>query len=328
MRKPHIYIHRAGDWYGLYMNAENETALREFATVTSGGTRTEPILPDAMIAQLRGVDGILSLNGIGSQEITTDVLHAVGTVRVAAVSHWWHNNHNPARAMWEAAGVTVIDASDPCTEAVVEWVVGTAIIGLRRLTDFDRALKSGSLWAEPGRRNALLVGEAVIGLIGVGRIGRLAAQHFRAFGATVIAYDPFLSDADAAALGIRKVSLEEALRTADVISLHMAVTDATRAMIGAREFGWIKDGAIFINSARSALLDSEAFVAELRKGRFCASLDVYDSEPLPLDDPLRSLDNVSLTPHIAGDTTGMFLRCGANAITRLREYFAAHPVEG
>ncbi len=325
MPKPHIYIHRAGDWYGLYMNAENETRLRQFAEVTSGGTRTEPVPPEEMIAQLQGVDGILSLNGLGAQEITTDVLKAVGTVKVAAVSHWWHTNHNPARAMWEAAGVTVIDASDPCTEAVVEWVVGTAIMGLRRLTYYNDALKSGSLWAEPGRRNALLVGEAVIGLIGVGRIGRLAAQHFRSFGASVIAYDPFLSDRDAAALGIRTVSLEEALRTADVISMHMAVTDVTRRMLGAREFGWIKDGAIFINSARSALLDTEAFVAELRKGRFHAYLDVYDTEPLPLDDPLRALDNVFLTPHIAGDTTGMFLRCGANAIERLREFFAAQP---
>jgi phosphoglycerate dehydrogenase-like enzyme len=324
--KPHIYIHRAGDWYSLYMNAENEIALRTFADVTSAGTRTEPVPPEEMIGQLQGVDGILSLNGLGSQEITTEVLQSVGAVKVAAVSHWWHTNHNPARAMWQAAGVEVIDASDPCTAAVVEWVVGTAIMALRRLTDFNHALKSGSLWAEPGRRNALLVGEAVIGLIGVGRIGRIVSQHFRSFGATVIAYDPFLSEEDAQTLGIRKASLEEALRTADVISMHMAVTDVTRKMLGAREFGWIKDGAIFINSARSALLDTEAIVVELRKGRFRAYLDVYDTEPLPLDDPLRSLDNAFLTPHIAGDTTGMFLRCGANAIERLREYFAAHPV--
>jgi phosphoglycerate dehydrogenase-like enzyme len=111
------------------------------------------------------------------------------------------------------------------------------------------------------------------------------------------------------------------LTTADVISLHMAVTDATRGMLGAREFGLIKEGAVFINSARSAILDSEALVAALRTNRFHAFLDVYDTEPLPLDDPLRSLPNAFITPHIAGDTTGMFIRCGRIAIERLREYF-------
>ncbi|MCA1725620.1 MAG: hypothetical protein LC748_15490 [Thermomicrobia bacterium] len=235
MPKPHIYVHRAGDWYGLYMNADNEARLREFATVTSGGTRTEPYAPGELIHALQGVDGILSLNGIGATEITTDVLAAVGTVRAIAISHWWHSGHVPAREMWEAAGVAVIDASDATTEAVVEWVLGAALIGVRRMVEFDRRLKSGDLWAEPGRRDAGLLGESVVGLIGAGRVGRVAAERFRAFGATLIAYDPFLSDGDARAHGIRRVSLNDLLATADVISLHMAVSDATRGMLGARE---------------------------------------------------------------------------------------------
>ncbi len=104
----------------------------------------------------------------------------------------------------------------------------------------------------------------------------------------------------------------------------MAVTDATRGMLGAREFGLIKEGAVFINSARSAILDSDALVAELRNNRFHAFLDVYDTEPLPLDDPLRSLPNAFITPHIAGDTNSMFVRCGRIAIERLRDYFASN----
>jgi len=322
--KPHIYIHRAADWYGLYMDAENEARLREFAEVFSSGTRTEPYTPGELIPELRRVDGILSLNGIGATEITTDVLNAVGSVKVIAISHWWHGGHVPARAMWEAAGVTVIDASDATTEAVVEWVIGAALIGVRRLVEFDRRLKSGDRWAEPGRRNAGLLGESVVGLIGAGRVGRVAAERFNTFGAILIAYDPFLSDDDARRLGIRRVALDELLATADVISLHMAVSDATRGMLGAREFARIKDGAVFINAARSALLDTPALVTELRKNRFHAFLDVYDTEPLPLDDPLRSLDNAFLTPHIAGDTVGMFHRCARIAIERLRAYFESY----
>ncbi len=321
MRTSHIYIHRAAEWYTLYMDAANEVRLRAFATVTTGGERAQPYTPAELTHELAGVDGILSLNGIGATEITTDVLNAVGTVKVAAVSHWWHGGHVPASAMWRAAGVEVIDASDATTEAVVEWVIGAAIMGVRRLVHYDRALKSGSLWAEPGRRNAGLLGQSVVGLIGAGRVGRAAARQFRHFGAPLIAYDPFLSAEDAAAYGIRRVALDELLATADVISLHMAVTDATTRMLGAREFARIKDGAVFVNSARSALYDTEALVAELRRGRFAAFIDVYDTEPLPLDDPLRTLPNAFITPHIAGDTNGMFLRCGRIAIERLRDWF-------
>lgn len=322
MAKPHIYIHRAAEWYPLYMTAENEARLRAFATVTSAGTRAEPLPADALIAEMRGADGILSLNGIGATEITTEALDAVGTVKVAAIAHWWHGGHVPAQAMWRAAGVAVIDASDATTDAVVEWVIGAALIGVRRMVEFNDLLKSGSLWAEPGRRNAGLLGESVVGLVGVGRVGRVAAERFRAFGATLIGYDPFLSDEDARALGIRRVALDDLLQTADVVSLHMAVTDATRKMLGAREFGLLKDGAVFINSARSAILDTDALVAALRTNRFRAFLDVYDTEPLPLDDPLRALPNAFITPHIAGDTNGMFARCGRIAIDRLRDYFA------
>lgn len=327
MTKPHIYIHRcateAANWYPFYMNDANESSLRAWATVTSDGTRVTPLTVDELTARLSGVDGVLSLNGIGSQEITTDVLRSVGTVNVFSVSHWWHTNHNPARQAWEAAGATVIDASDVCTDAVVEWVIGTALMATRRLDEFNRRLHAGESWAEPGRRAAKMLGQSMIGLVGVGRIGRAVTAHFRAFGAQVIGYDPFLSADEAQSLGIRLAPLEEVLRTADIVSLHMAVSDATRRMIGTRELAWLKDGAILLNSARAALLDPDALVAALGENRFRAFLDVYDTEPLPLDDPLRALPNAFLTPHIAGDTNDMFLGCGRLAIERLREYFGA-----
>ncbi len=319
--RPHIYIQRVGEWYPLYMDPENEAGLRAFATVASRGDRREPLSAEDLIRDLQGVDGILSLNGLGAPEITTEVLRATGTVKVSVIAHWWHGGHTPARAMWQAAGVEVVDASDATTEAVVEWVVGAVLMGVRRLVEYDRALKTGSLWAEPRRRDAGLLAESVVGLVGVGRVGRVVARRLQPFGSTLIGYDAYLSEEEARALGVRLAGLEDLLRTADVVSLHLPVTDETRGMLGARELGWIKDGATLINSARAALLDEEALVAELRKGRFRAFLDVFHEEPLPLEHPFRSLDNCFITPHIAGDTKGMFLRCGRLAIARLREYF-------
>ena len=318
MNKPIVYVHRLGPWYSLYMNDDNQALLRSFADVVSGGTREEPMSPEELVRAMRGARGILSLNGIGATEITTEVLQEVGTVRVAVISHWWHVLHDEARRMWEAAGVQVIDASDANNEAVAEWTVAAALMGVRRLLEFDRALKAGSPWAEP-RREAGLLSESVVGLIGLGRVGRCVARLLRSFGATVVAYDAYVSERDAAEMGVRLVPLEELMRTVDVISFHLPVTAETRGMFGARELSWIRDGAVVINSARAAILDDAAFLAEVRKARFAVFLDVFAVEPLPLDHPFRSMDQVFITPHIAGDNGSMFVRCGRMAIEALRD---------
>jgi len=302
------------------MSEENEARLREFADVTTPSDQEEPLSGEELIEGLQGVDAILSLNGTGADEITTDVLRAVGSVKVAAISHWWHGSHCKAKPMWEDAGVEVIDASDGNNEAVAEWCLGVAIMGARRLLDFGRALKSGDLWAEP-RREVGLLSESVVGLVGLGRVGRIFARHLLSIGATVLAYDKYVTAEEGEALGVKMVPLEEALGSADIVSFHLPVTDETRGMIGAEELATIRDGAVVINSARTAILDNDAFIAELRKGRFRAFLDVFHQEPLPLDDPLRSMENVFITPHIAGDNGPMFIRCGRMAIDALREWF-------
>ena len=320
MRKPHIYVHRAGKLYSMYMNADNEARLRQFATVTTEGSRSDPVPPEELTQSLKDVDGILSLNGTGATEITTEVLQAVGMVKVAVISHWWHGSHDKARVMWKAAGVEVIDASDGNNQAVAEYTVAAIIMGVRRLPEFDRALKSGELWGEERGRSGL-VSESTVGLLGLGRVGKWVARYLQPMGACIIAYDKYVSKEEAQNVGVRLVSLEELLRTADVVSFHLPVTDETRGMIGAREVNWIKDDAVVINAGRTAVLDNEAFRNELAKKRFRAFLDVFDEEPLPLNSPLRSMDNVFITPHIAGYSDAMFIRCGQIAIDGLRNYF-------
>ena len=322
MHKPRIFIHRIGSWYSKYMDEANENRLRAFAEVVSSGTREEPENPAELVEKLRGVDGILSLNGNGAAEITAEVLKAAGgTVRVAAISHWFHGCHEEAVEQWREAGVEVIDASDANSEAVVEWTVAAAVMGVRRLLEFDRSLKSGETWV-PDRDRYTLLCESLVGLVGLGRIGRLAARTFNALGARVIGFDPAVSEETAARLGVELVSLAELFGTADVVSLHLPVTDTTKGMIGASELSLLKEGAVFINSARAAVVDEKAFSEEIAKGRFTVFLDVFHEEPLPQDHPFRSMDHVFLTPHIAGDNGGMFRRCGRTAIHRLQEFFA------
>jgi phosphoglycerate dehydrogenase-like enzyme len=303
------------------MPPENEALLRSFADIAHGGQGRDPVPPDQVVASMQGASAILSLNGSGAMDVTTEVLNRVGTVQVAVISHWFHGLHERARQMWEAAGVEVIDASDANTEAVAEWTLAAMLMGVRRLLEYDRELKAGSAWAEPRHRAGLLC-ESLIGLVGLGRIGQQVARLLRAFDATVIAYDPYVPQQVAVDTGVRLLPLKELMRTADVISFHLPVTDATREMFGAREFSWIKDGAVAVNSARNALFRDPDFVAEVQTGRFAAFLDVFEVEPPSPDHPFRSLENVFITPHIAGDNGPMFARCGRKAIDALRANLA------
>ena len=177
MAKPRVYIHRLL-WcpYERYMDAENEESLASFAEVINDGNRPDPLPPAEMAERLKGVNGILSLNGSCAGEITREVLEKVGTVEAASISHYWDQYHEIVPG-WEEAGVEVLDASDPCSEAVAEWALGAMIAGLRKFDVYDRRMKSGESW--PDYRAAGQLNGSIVGLVGVGRVGRIVAEYPR-----------------------------------------------------------------------------------------------------------------------------------------------------
>jgi phosphoglycerate dehydrogenase-like enzyme len=326
MAEPRVYIHRVL-WcpYDRYMDEENEEALESFADVVNHGEMAEPLPSEELAKALKGCNGILSLNGSCAGEITVDVLQEAGTVEVASISHYWEQYHSVVPG-WEEAGVEVLDASDPCSEAVAEWTLGAMIAGLRKFDVFDRRMKGGENWPDYGAAGQL--NGSTVGLIGVGRVGRIVAEYLEPFDVEVLAYDPYMDEDEAEDLQIELVELDTVLTESDVVSLHARVTQETKGMIGARELALMQDGSLFVNSARMALVDADALREELAKKRFRAYLDVFEPEPPPDDDILRTLDNVVMTPHVAGTTPLMFLRCGAAAIEALREYFSVREAFG
>ena len=142
-----------------------------------------------------------------------------------------------------------------------------------------------------------------IGIIGMGRIGARVAQRCQAFNMTVIAHDPYLSDEIAHELKVKRVDLSELLAEADFITLHAALTPKTEAMINAQAISQMKKGVYLINIARGALIDETALIEGLQSGKIAgAALDVFAHEPLDPDSPLRQMDNVVITPHLAAST--------------------------
>lgn len=164
-----------------------------------------------------------------------------------------------------------------------------------------------------------------IGLVGASHVGRCTIELLRPYEMEIAVADPYLDDAEAQRLGVARMELDELCAWCDVLSLHAPDIPATRRMIGAPQLALLRDGAVLINTARGALVDHEALLAELANGRIFAVLDVTDPEPLPEDSTLRRLPNVMLTPHLAGAVGGEVIRLTDLAVEEVRRFANGEP---
>ncbi|HEX6053786.1 MAG TPA: phosphoglycerate dehydrogenase [Gemmatimonadaceae bacterium] len=198
-------------------------------------------------------------------------------------------------------GIAVLTAPAGNTISAAELTLALMLALLRRVPAADRSMKAGQ-WDRKSFSGTELYGKT-LGLVGAGRIGGEVAKRARAFGMTVIAYDPFLIAERAQALGIERAELEDVLRRADVVSLHVPLTEATAGLVGDRELALMKPSAVIVNAARGGVVSEDAIARAIREKRIAgAALDVFEQEPLPADHPLRTLDNVVLTPHLGAST--------------------------
>lgn len=179
----------------------------------------------------------------------------------------------------------------------------------KRGLEYDRATRTGN-WKLRDTFGATELSGKTLLLLGFGRIGREVAKRAQPFGMTVMAYDPYVRDAAMQAARVVPVAkLDEALPIADYVSVHMPMTPETRGIIGARALGLMKPSAIVISTARGGLVDEAALVEALKTRRIrAAGLDVFEEEPPPADHPFFALDNILLSPHMAGLTEECAMR--------------------
>jgi len=196
-------------------------------------------------------------------------------------------------------GVTICNQPGRTAPVVAEHMFGLMFAISKRAAYFTREMRAGK-W--PRIDNVMLQGKT-LGIVGTGNIGAEMARLARAIGMEVIAWTFNPSPERAKQMGVRFVELEELLQTADVVSLHVALTDDTRGMIGEKEFQLMKPGALFLNGARGAVIDTPALVGALNSGHLGgAGIDVFEQEPPPADLDLLQCDQVVLTPHCADMT--------------------------
>ncbi|WP_214409565.1 phosphoglycerate dehydrogenase [Sphaerisporangium fuscum] len=198
------------------------------------------------------------------------------------------------------AGVMVVNAPTSNITSAAEHTVALILASARNVAQGHAALKGGE-WKR-SKYTGVELDEKVVGILGLGRIGQLVAQRLAPFGVELIAYDPYLQPARAAQMGVRLVSLEELLKQADFITVHLPKSKETIGLIGDKELHTVKPSVRIVNVARGGIVDENALYSALKEGRVAgAGIDVFSKEPCT-DSPLFELDNVVVTPHLGAST--------------------------
>lgn len=221
-------------------------------------------------------------------------------------------------------GVTVCGTASSSTPPVeLTWAL---LLGLARgLVAESTALRSGGPWQSTV--GADLAGRR-LGLLGLGKIGSLVARVGLAFGMEVTAWSSNLTKERADEIGVELAAgLDELLSTSDFVSVHLALGDRSRGLLGAAELALMKPTAYLVNTSRAAIVDQDALLAVLREGRIAgAGLDVFDQEPLPADHPMRSAPRLLATPHLGYVSEGNYRTYFTDAVEDIQAYLAGTPL--
>ena len=206
------------------------------------------------------------------------------------------------------------------TTAELTW--GLVLALTRHIAWEDRQLRQG-YWQT---RVADGLAGKTLGIMGLGRIGTIVAGYGQAFGMDVIAWGPTLDAERAARSGVEYVAWDELFARADVLSIHVILSEQSRGWVTARELGLMQESAFLVNTSRGPIVDEAALIAALKSGGIAgAALDVYDQEPLPTDSPVLALDNVLLTPHLGYNTGATLRQFFAASVENLRAWMAGAP---
>ncbi|TDZ82770.1 D-3-phosphoglycerate dehydrogenase [Mycobacteroides salmoniphilum] len=209
-----------------------------------------------------------------------------------------------------ARGVLVVNAPTSNIHSAAEHAVTLLLATARQIPPADASLKAHT-WKRSSFNGVEVFGKTV-GVVGLGRIGQLVAQRLAAFGTHIVAYDPYVSAARAAQLGIELLTLDELLGRADFISVHLPKTPETAGLIGKEALAKTKPGVIIVNAARGGLIDEAALADAIRSGHVRgAGLDVFATEPCT-DSPLFELEQVVVTPHLGASTSEAQDRAGTD----------------
>jgi D-3-phosphoglycerate dehydrogenase len=259
----------------------------------------------ALLAAVADADALLVRS---ATQVDAEVLAASSRLKVVARAGVGLDNVDVPPAT--DRGVLVVNAPTSNIVSAAEHAVALLLAVARRVPAADASLRGGE-WKRSSF-SGIELNDKTVGVVGLGKIGQLFAQRIGAFGTNLIAYDPYVSPARAAQLGIDLVSLDELLARADIISIHLPKTPETKGLIGAEALARTKPGVLIVNAARGGLVDEAALADAVRSGHVGgAGIDVFVTEPTT-SSPLFDLPNVVVTPHLGASTAEAQDRAGTD----------------
>ncbi|MFK2825289.1 hydroxyacid dehydrogenase [Bacillus sp. B190/17] len=266
------------------------------------------LLPEVLTKEVKDCDAVLTRS---IAVINKEVIQAGKKLKVIAKYGVGLDNIDIEAAT--ERGIYVTNTPEANANAVAEHVIAFILSLSKSLISADRELRSGN-YASRHQLTSIDLEDKTLGIIGLGRIGKLLAQKAaKGFGMKVIGYDPYLTAGSMHDLDIVP-NIEELFKNSDFISLHLPLTESTKGSIGSREFSWMKTSAYFVNASRGGIVRENDLVEALRTGEIAgAGIDVFEVEPPDADNPLFQLDNVIVSPHSAALTKEASVRMAVHA---------------
>jgi len=277
---------------------------------------------DELSKALQDYDGLIVRS---ETKVTSDLLDAAKSLRVIGRAGVGVDNIDVPAAT--ARGIVVMNAPDGNTITTAEHTIALLVALARSVPQANISLKSGK-WERKNFIGTELQGKT-LGVIGLGRIGRVVARRALALGMNVVAFDPFVVPDSTRDLEIDLRSMDEVLASADFLTVHTPLTPETRGIVGPDAFGKMKDGVRIINCARGGLIDEAALYQAIKAGKVAgAALDVFESEPPPVDHPLLQLDEVIVTPHLGASTTEAQEGVALTVAEQMRDFLLTGALRG
>ena len=287
--------------------------LAVFAAEPGWEVLTHDQLPDGLPAALADADALVVRSAV---QVDDSLMEHAPKLRVVGRAGVGVDNIDADAAT--RRGIVVMNTPGANAVAVAELTIGLMLALARKLPAANATMHAGK-WEKKSLQGAELRGKT-LGILGLGRIGLEVAKRAKGFGLEILGSDPFVSAAVARENGIKLVTLDELIAGSDYLTLHVGLTPQTTRVINAKTLAAMKKGVRIINCARGELIDDAALVAALKSGQVAgAALDVFAAEPLK-DSPYFELDNVILTPHIAGSTAEAQEAVGIQIARQVREY--------
>lgn len=278
--------------------------------------------PDELREVLGDYDGLIVRS---ETKVTSGLMDAATRLRVIGRAGVGVDNIDVGAAT--SRGIVVMNAPDGNTITTAEHTIALLISLARRVPQANTSLRAGR-WERKRFIGVELQGKT-LGIVGLGRIGRVVAGRARAFGMNIVAHDPFVAPEQARDLELEIVPLDEVFARADFLTVHTPLTAETRGIVGSQAFSKMKRGVRIINCARGGLVDERALLAAIKEGIVAgAALDVFEQEPPPGDHPLLALDEVVATPHLGASTTEAQEGVALTVAEQMRDYLLTGALRG